>query len=68
MIRRTTSRSGRRKGLTTALLVVVISFAALIGGSVLGTGGAMFAAYNYFAADLPAPNILDGIQLPFLLP
>src|SRR5207302_1011582 len=37
---------------------------ALIGGSVLGTGGAMFAAYNYFATDLPAPNILDDIQLP----
>jgi membrane peptidoglycan carboxypeptidase len=64
MIRRTTSRSGRRKGLTTALLAVVIFFVALIGGSVLGTGGAMFAAYNYFAADLPAPNILDDIQLP----
>src|SRR5436190_5541603 len=64
MIRRTTSRSGRRKGVTTALMAVVIFFVALIGGSVLGTGGAMFAAYNYFAADLPAPNILDDIQLP----
>jgi len=46
MIRRTTSRSGRRKGVTTALMAVVIFFVALIGGSVLGTGGAMFAAYN----------------------
>ena len=64
MIRRTTSRSGRRKGVTTVLLAVVIFVVALIGGSVLGTGGAMFAAYNYFAADLPAPNILDDIQLP----
>src|SRR5437016_12254148 len=64
MIRRTTSRSGRRKGVTTALLAVVIFFAALIGGSVLGTGGAMFAAYNYFAADLPAPNMLADIPLP----
>ena len=64
MIRRTTSRSGRRKGLTTVLLAIAIFIVALIGGSVLGTGGAMFAAYNYFAADLPAPNILDDIQLP----
>ena len=64
MIRRTTSRSGRRKGLTTVLLAIAIFIVALIGGSVLGTGGAMFAAYNYFATDLPAPNILDDIQLP----
>src|SRR5256885_3758566 len=64
MIRRTTSRSGRRKGLTTVLLAIAIFIVALIGGSVLGTGGAMFAAYNYFAADLPAPNILDDIQPP----
>jgi len=64
MIRRTTSRSGRRKGVTTVLLAIVIFVVALIGGSVLGTGGAMFAAYNYFASDLPAPNILDDIQLP----
>lgn len=64
MIRRTTSRSGRRKGVTTFFLAFVIVVAAFIGGSVLGTGGAMFAAYNYFASDLPAPNILDDIQLP----
>ena len=64
MIRRTTSRSGRRKGVTTFFLAFLIVVAAFIGGSVLGTGGAMFAAYNYFASDLPAPNILDDIQLP----
>ena len=64
MIRRTTSRSGRRKGVTTFFLAFVIVVAAFVGGSVLGTGGAMFAAYNYFASDLPAPNILDDIQLP----
>jgi membrane peptidoglycan carboxypeptidase len=64
MIRRTTSRSGRRKGVTTFFLAFGILVAAFVGGSVLGTGGAMFAAYNYFASDLPAPNILDDIQLP----
>lgn len=64
MIRRTTKRSGRRKGVTTFFLALGIVVAAFIGGSVLGTGGAMFAAYNYFSTGLPAPNILDDIQLP----
>ena len=33
-------------------------------GSIMGTAGGMFAAYNYFASDLPDPNILDGIETP----
>jgi len=33
-------------------------------GSIMGTAGGMFAAYNYFASDLPEPNILDGIETP----
>ncbi len=64
MIRRTTSRSGRRKGVTTFFLAFAVMVAAFVGGSVLGTGGAMFAAYNYFSNGLPKPNILDDIQLP----
>ena len=64
MIRRTTQRTSRRTGMTTALFVAAAAVVLVIGGSVLGTGGAALAAYNYFAADLPAPNILDNIQLP----
>ncbi len=64
MIRRTTGRHGRRQGLATFLVASAVVLVALVVGSVVGTGGAMLAAYNYFAADLPAPNILDDIQLP----
>ncbi len=64
MIRRTTGRHGRRQGLATVLVASAVVLVALVVGSVAGTGGAMLAAYNYFAADLPAPNILDDIQLP----
>ncbi len=64
MIRRTTGRRGRRQGLATFLVASGVVLVALVAGSVIGTGGAMFAAYNYFAADLPSPNILDDIQLP----
>src|SRR5438034_3922005 len=64
MVRRTTSTRGRRHGVATLLLGVLIAFLVLIGGSVVGTGGAMFAAYNYYAAGLPSPNLLDQIALP----
>jgi membrane peptidoglycan carboxypeptidase len=64
MVRRSTSNRGRRQGVATLLLGVLIAFLVLIGGSVLGTGGAMFAAYNYYATGLPSPNLLDEISLP----
>jgi membrane peptidoglycan carboxypeptidase len=64
MVRRTTSRRGKRQGAVTALVAVFVLFAVMIGGSIVGTAGAALAAYNYFAAGLPAPNILDGINLP----
>jgi membrane peptidoglycan carboxypeptidase len=64
MNRRTTSRHGRRQGLATVLIAAAVVFVALVVGSVVGTGGAMLAAYNYFAADLPDAHILDDIQLP----
>jgi membrane peptidoglycan carboxypeptidase len=65
MLRRTTNVRGRRRqGATTILLGVLVVLLVTIGGSVLGTGGAMVAAYNYFAAGLPDARILDDIQLP----
>ncbi len=64
MIRRTTGRRGRRQGIATFLIALALVVVAGIAGTVIGTGGALLAAYNYFAADLPAPKILDNIQLP----
>lgn len=57
-------RSSRRRGLTTFLMAVVGTFVIMVGGSILGTAGGMVAAYNYFASDLPDPQILDDIELP----
>jgi membrane peptidoglycan carboxypeptidase len=64
MTRRTTRRGSRRRGLATFLLVTLGVFALMFVGSIMGTAGGMFAAYNYFASDLPEPNILDGIETP----
>src|ERR687893_3002910 len=55
-------RKSRRRGLTTFFLALVGTFVLMVGGSVLGTAGGMLAAYNYFASDLPEPNVLDGIE------
>ncbi|MGI8828318.1 MAG: transglycosylase domain-containing protein [Candidatus Limnocylindria bacterium] len=64
MTRRTTRRGSRRRGVATLLLVTLGVFGLMFVGSVMGTAGGMFAAYNYFASDLPEPNILDGIEPP----
>jgi membrane peptidoglycan carboxypeptidase len=64
MNRRTTRRGSRRRGLATLLLVTFGVFGLMFAGSVMGTAGGMFAAYNYFASDLPDPKILDGIEPP----
>ena len=61
MTRRTTRRGSRRRGLATFLLVTLGVFGLMFVGSIMGTAGGMFAAYNYFASDLPDPNILNGI-------
>ncbi len=62
MTRRTTRRGGRRRGLATFLLVTLGAFGLMFAGSIVGTTGGMLAAYNYFASDLPEPNVLDGIE------
>jgi len=62
MTRRTTRRGGRRRGLATFLLVTLGVFGLMFAGSILGTTGGMLAAYNYFASDLPEPNVLDHIE------
>ncbi len=64
MTRRTTRRGSRTRGVATLLLVTLGVFGLMFVGSVMGTAGGMFAAYNYFASDLPEPNILDGIEPP----
>ncbi len=62
MTRRTTRRGSQRRGLATFLLVVLAVFGLGFAGSAMGAGGGMFAAYAYFSADLPDPNVLDGIE------
>jgi len=62
MTRRTTRRGSQRRGLATFLLVVLGVFGLTFVGSIMGTAGGMFAAYNYFAAGLPDPKILDAIE------
>ncbi len=64
MIRRTTRRRSPRRGLTTFLAVMLGLFVLFVGATAAGTAGGLLAAYNYFAAGLPDPHILDGIQLP----
>jgi membrane peptidoglycan carboxypeptidase len=64
MTRRTTRRGSRRRGLATFLLVTLGVFGLMFVGSIMGTAGGMFAAYSYFASDLPDPEILDGIVPP----
>lgn len=44
------------------MLVTLGVFGLTFVGSIMGTAGGMFAAYTYFASDLPDPNILDGID------
>ncbi|HEY6609121.1 MAG TPA: transglycosylase domain-containing protein, partial [Candidatus Limnocylindria bacterium] len=61
MTRRTTRRGSQRRGLATFLLVLLGVFGLTFAGSVMGSAGGMFAAYAYFSADLPDPNVLDGI-------
>ena len=62
MTRRTTRHSPRR-GFTTAFVVLFASFGLLIGGSILGTAGGLFAAYAYFERGLPDPRILEKVPL-----
>jgi membrane peptidoglycan carboxypeptidase len=64
MIRRTTQRRSPRRGLITFLSVAVGVFVLFIGGTAVGTGAGLLAAYDYFATGLPDPHILDGIEMP----
>jgi peptidoglycan glycosyltransferase len=64
MLRRTVSRGRPRRGLATFLLGTLAAIGLMLGGSLVGTGGGMLAAYNYFASGLPDPRILDDIELP----
>ncbi len=62
MTRRSTRRGSQRRGLATFLLVILGVFGLTFAGSVMGSAGGMFAAYAYFSADLPDPNVLAGIE------
>src|ERR1700674_4015672 len=64
MIRRTTQRRSPRRGLTTFAVVALGVFVLFIGGTVVGTGAGILAAYSYFSTGLPDPHILDGFQMP----
>jgi membrane peptidoglycan carboxypeptidase len=64
MIRRTTQRRSPRRGLTTVFVVAMGVFVLFIGGTVVGTGAGLLAAYDYFSTGLPDPHILDGIDMP----
>ncbi len=63
MTRRTVRRGSQRRGLATFLLVALGVFGLTFAGSVMGTAGGMFAAYTYYASDLPDPEILDDPRL-----
>src|SRR5215210_666124 len=62
MTRRTVRRGSHRRGLATFLLVTLGVFGLTFVGSIMGTAGGMFAAYSYFASDLPSPKILDALE------
>jgi membrane peptidoglycan carboxypeptidase len=62
MTRRSTRRGSQRRGLATFMLITLGVFGLTFAGSILGSAGGMFAAYAYFSADLPDPNVLDGIE------
>ena len=64
MTRRSTRRGSQRRGLATFLVVTLGVFGLMFAGSIGGTAGGMFAAYAYFSADLPDPNLLEGIETP----
>ena len=63
MTRRTVRRGSQRRGLATFLLIALGVFGLTFAGSVMGTAGGMFAAYTYYASDLPDANILDDDRL-----
>ncbi len=63
MTRRTTRRGSQRRGLATFLLITMGVFGLMFAGSIMGTAGGMFAAYTYFASDLPDPDVLDDPRL-----
>jgi membrane peptidoglycan carboxypeptidase len=64
MTRRATRRRAPGRGFATFIAVSLGVFLLFVGGMVAGTTGGLLAAYQYFAAGLPNPRILDGIQLP----
>jgi membrane peptidoglycan carboxypeptidase len=64
MIRRTTQRRSPRRGLTTFAVVAVGVFVLFVGGTAVGTGAGILAAYSYFSTGLPDPHILDGFEMP----
>jgi membrane peptidoglycan carboxypeptidase len=64
MTRRATRRRNPGRGFATFLAVSLGVFVLFVGGMVAGTTGGLLAAYQYFAAGLPNPRILDGIELP----
>jgi membrane peptidoglycan carboxypeptidase len=64
MIRRTARGRSPRRGLATFFIVAVGVVVLFIGGTVVGTGAGLLAAYSYFSSGLPDPHILDGIQMP----
>ena len=64
LMSRSSHRRSRGRGLTTFLAVMVGLFVLFVGATAAGTAGGLLAAYQYFAAGLPDPRILDGIALP----
>jgi membrane peptidoglycan carboxypeptidase len=64
LVRRTTRRRNPRRGLSTFFIVAVGVFVLFIGGTVVGTGAGLLAAYAHYSAGLPDARILDGIEMP----
>ena len=64
LTRRQDRRGNQHRGVLIALVAVLALFVVLVGGTVLGAGGTALVAYNYFAAGLPDPHLLDDVPLP----
>src|ERR687895_291655 len=54
----------RRRGLAGFFIVTFAVIGLMFVGTVGGTVGGLFAAYNAIAATLPDPRVIDKVELP----